>query len=237
MQLIPAVDVLGGKVVRLVEGDYAQVTTYAADPVTQALDWAAQGATMIHVVDLDGARDGSYNDELWRRLAKAEVPFQIGGGIRTVAAAMHALDVGADRVVLGTAAVWHPEVVAEIVTAVGSGPVVAALDVRDDRATGAGWRDEGRDLEAVVTDVVAAGVERALVTGIGRDGTMQGPDLGVIGRVRTAGTGLAILGSGGVGSLAHLARLAESGVEAAIVGRALYERRFTVAEAVTALAD
>lgn len=236
MQLIPAVDVLGGEVVRLLEGDYARVTTYAADPVGQALDWAAQGAAMIHVVDLDGAREGSSNDELWKRLADAGVSFQIGGGIRTVDAAKRALDAGAGRVVLGTAAVWRPEVVAEIVSAVGSGRVVAALDVRDGRATGAGWRDEGREVEAVVTDVVAAGVERALVTGIGRDGTMRGPDLGVIDRVRAAGPGLAILGSGGVGSLDDLEVLAESGVEGAIVGRALYEGRFTVSEAVAALA-
>ncbi len=152
-----------------------------------------------------------------------------------MATAARAVAAGAARVVMGTAVVWHPELVAEVVAAIGAEQLVAALDVRGGRATGAGWRDAGRDLSGVVGDAVAAGVVRALVTGIGRDGKMTGPDLEVIATVRTAAPGMALIGSGGVGTIDDLRRLAGSGVEGAIVGRALYEDRFTVAEAIAAL--
>lgn len=234
MQVIPAVDVLGGRVVRLVEGDYDRVTVYAEDPASQAAEWMAGGASLVHIVDLDGARDGVFDEGLWRRLAAARVRFQVGGGIRDLPAAAGAVDAGADRVVMGTAAVWNPGLLAEVVTEVGAERVVVALDVRGGRATGAGWRDEGRALRAVVADVVAAGAIRVLVTGIGRDGTMAGPDLEVIRTVQAAAPELAVLGSGGVGSLDDLRTLASTGVEGAIIGRALYEGRFTVTEAVAA---
>ena len=236
MLLIPAVDVLGGKVVRLLEGDYDRVTVYAADPVAQATEWVEQGAALVHVVDLDGARDGKFDESLWRSLAAADLAFQVGGGIRDRDAAERALAAGAARVVMGTAAVWRPAVVADVVAAVGAERVVAALDVRSGRATGAGWLDEGRQLTSVIADVVAAGVVRVLVTGIDRDGRMTGPDRDVIAAVQVAAPELAILGSGGVGSLADLTLLAAMDVEGAIVGRALYEGRFTVAEAVAVVA-
>ncbi len=235
MQLIPAVDVLDGRVVRLMRGDYGRVTVYADDPVQQATEWCAAGAALVHVVDLAGARDGVPADGLWRAMAVAGVPFQVGGGIRTPDAASHAIGLGAHRVVMGTAAVWHPELLAGSVARVGSSRVVAALDVRGNSATGQGWRDDGRPLEAVVDGLVGAGVERVLVTGIGRDGTMEGPDLEVIARVQAAAPQLSILGSGGVGSVADLVRLAATGAEGAIVGRALYEGAFTVEEALRAV--
>jgi phosphoribosylformimino-5-aminoimidazole carboxamide ribotide isomerase len=236
MQLIPAVDVLGGQVVRLVEGDYNRVTVYADDPVAQAARWVADGAALVHVVDLEGARDGEFNEGLWRGLAEAGVPFQVGGGIRGRDAAEHAIASGAARVVMGTAAVWHPHIVAGVVEAVGPARVVAALDVRDGKATGTGWLDEGQDLTSVVERVVAAGVVRVLVTGIGTDGRMTGPDCDVIEEVQRLAPGLAVLGSGGVGSLEDLDLLAQTGVEGAIVGRALYEGEFTVQSAVARLA-
>lgn len=235
--MIPAVDVLGGRVVRLVEGDYDRVTVYADDPVTQARTWLAVGASLVHVVDLDGARSGTHDAELWRRLAAAGVPFQVGGGIRHRAAAMAALAAGATRVALGTTAVWNPDLLGDIVSAVGAAQVVVALDVRGGRATGAGWRDGGRDLSAVVAGVVAAGAARVLVTGIGRDGTMRGPDLAVIRKVQETAPDLAVLGSGGVGSLEDVRALAATGVEGAIIGRALYEGRFAMADAVRVAAD
>jgi phosphoribosylformimino-5-aminoimidazole carboxamide ribotide isomerase len=236
MQLIPAVDVLGGRVVRLVEGDYNRVTVYADDPVAQAAQWVADGAALVHVVDLEGARDGEFNEGLWRGLAEAGVPFQVGGGIRDRDGAEHAIASGATRVVMGTAAVWYPHIVASVVEFVGAAQVVAALDVRDGKATGTGWLDEGRDLASVVGHLVTAGVERVLVTGIGRDGRMTGPDWDVIADVQRLAPGLAVLGSGGVGGLEDLDLMAQSGVEGAIVGRALYEGRFTVQSAVARLA-
>ncbi len=235
MQVIPAVDVLAGRVVRLVEGDYDRVTVYADDPAEQARLWISEGATLVHVVDLDGARDGSFDAGLWHSLNAAGVAFQVGGGIRRTETAIAAVDAGAARVVMGTAAVWNPTLLGEVIAAIGGERIVVALDVRAGRATGAGWRDEGRELAAVVSDVVAQGAVRVLVTGIGRDGTMQGPDLDVIHEVQQAGPELAILGSGGVGSLDDMRILAATGVEGAIVGRALYEDRFTVAQAVAAV--
>lgn len=231
MQLIPAVDVLGGRVVRLMEGDYDRVTVYAESAVSQARVWCDAGATLVHVVDLEGARDGRPAEALWRSLGAAGIPFQVGGGIRTPEAAERAVAAGAERVVMGTAAVWQPKLAAITLDRVGADRVVAAIDVRGGRATGQGWLDEGRPLDAVVADLVAIGLRRALVTGIRRDGTMQGPDLDVIRMVREAAPDLAVLGSGGVGCLADLATLAGAGVEGAIVGRALYEGAFTVEEA------
>ncbi len=236
MQLIPAVDVLDGEVVRLMEGDFDRVTVYAKDPVSQATAWQEAGAALVHVVDLAGARDGNPSEPLWRAMTAAGVRFQVGGGIRTPQAAGRAVEAGAARVVMGTAAVWQPELLAATVAELGPSQVVAALDVRGGRATGEGWLDEGRLLPDVVADLVAAGVVRALVTGIGRDGTMQGPDLDVIAEVRAVAPELAILGSGGVAELGDLAQLAAAGVEGAIVGRALYEGAFTVEEALELLA-
>lgn len=235
MQLIPAVDVLDGKVVRLVEGDFDRVTVYADDPVEQAAAWQEAGAALVHVVDLAGARDGTPSEPLWRALSDAGVRFQVGGGIRSPQAAGRAVEAGAARVVMGTAAVWQPELLAATVAELGAAQVVAALDVRGGRAAGQGWLDEGRLLPEVVADLVGAGVVRALVTGIGRDGTMQGPDLDVIAAVQAVAPGLAILGSGGVAELGDLVELAAVGVEAAIVGRALYEAAFTVEEALALL--
>jgi phosphoribosylformimino-5-aminoimidazole carboxamide ribotide isomerase len=237
VQLIPAVDVLDGRVVRLMHGDYDRVTVYADDPVAQAAAFCAEGAELVHVVDLAGARDGVASEDLWRRLAAAGVPFQVGGGIRNAAAAERAVTAGAQRAVLGTAAVWQPDVLEATVRTIGADRVVAALDVRDGKATGAGWLDEGKALPDVVVSVVEAGVRRALVTGIGRDGTMRGPDLDVIAAVRAAGPELAVIGSGGVGELDDVVVLAQAGVDGAIIGRALYEGRFTVSEALAAIAS
>ncbi len=234
MQIIPAVDVLGGRVVRLLRGDYDAVTDYAADPVAAVRRWAAEGAGLVHVVDLDGARSGEGDPGLWEALGEAGVPFQAGGGLRTAAAVAQAVAAGAQRAVVGTAAVWDPELLEEMVAVVGAGRLVAAIDVRDGRAQGAGWRDDGRPLAEVLAGVGAAGVRRMLVTAISRDGTMAGPDLDVLDEVAAAAPDTAIIASGGVGTLEHVRALAGAGVEAAIVGRALYEGAFTLAEAVAA---
>lgn len=231
MYVIPAIDMLDGKVVRLRQGRYDEVTVYADDPAQQLRVWHEQGAPIVHVVDLAGARDGSGNTEAWRRLGATGIPFQIGGGIRTQEAAEAVIAAGAARVVLGTAAVWDPELTGAIVGAVGSDRVVAAVDVRDGRATGAGWLDDGRDLGAVLSDLAAAGVVRALVTGIATDGTLAGPDLDLLRDALEMAPDVAMIASGGVGSLADIAAVARLNVEAAIVGRALYDRRFTYREA------
>ncbi len=231
MDVIPAVDVLERSVVRLLKGDYDEVTVYGENVVSTAHAWNDRGASLVHVVDLEGARTGSPDVSLWGELGAAGVGFQVGGGIRDVATAEAAIAAGAARVVMGTAAVWDADVLRAVVGAVGADRVVVALDVRDGRATGAGWLDEGRPLDAVVTDIAAAGVRRVLVTGIATDGTMAGPDLGVVADVLRTAPHLAVIGSGGVGTLDDLRHFAAAGVEAAIVGRALYEERFTIEDA------
>ena len=232
MQIIPAVDVLDGAVVRLTRGDYDTAVVYASDPVATACGFVDEGADLVHVVDLAGAKDGSHDVSLWSRLGAAGVPFQVGGGIRDAQRARTAVSAGAARVVVGTAAVWSPGARGEILDAVGPESFVAAIDVRDGRAHGAGWMDEGRPVATVAAELAASGVRKALVTGIARDGMLSGPDLEVLGAVARAAPELGLIGSGGVGSLADLVALAATGAEGAIVGRALYEGRFTVREAV-----
>lgn len=232
MEIIPAVDVLGGEVVRLLRGDYEQVTSYASDPVAKVEAWVEQGAGLVHVVDLGGARSGEPDRHLWRRLGEAGLPVQIGGGIRDAETARAALGAGARRVVMGSAAVWEP---AELARVGEPGRVVAAVDVKGGRATGGGWLDAGRGLTSVMDGLGRVGIERLLVTGISRDGTMAGPEIDLMEAVIADGR-FRVIASGGVGALADIEALAGLGCEAAIVGRALYEGRFTLAEAMAAVA-
>lgn len=235
VNVIPAVDVLDGSVVRLMRGAYDEVKVYGSDPVATVQGWHDNGAGLVHVVDLSGARSGKTDLALVRRLGEAGCRFQIGGGLRTVDAVEAVLAAGARRVVVGTAAVFEPTVLRAMRHAVGSEAIVAALDVRDGRARGSGWEDAGEDLEIVIQRVLNAGVTRALVTGISTDGTMEGPDLEVLRAVAHVAPQMRLIGSGGVGTLADLVQLASLGIEAAIVGKAFYEGRFTFAEAVAAL--
>ena len=231
MYIIPAVDVLDGRVVRLRQGRYDDVTVFAQDPAAMVESWIDEGARIVHVVDLAGARDGSGDRDLWIRLGDTGLPFQLGGGIRTRADAEALIASGAQRAVLGTAAVWEKDVVADVVGALGADAVVAAVDVREGRATGAGWRDHGRDLRAVLVDLVDAGVHRVLATGIAGDGMLTGPDTELLDQIASIAPDLALIASGGVGTLDDISKVAAMGVEAAIVGRALYDGRFTFAEA------
>lgn len=231
MQVIPAVDVLEGGVVRLLRGSYQEVTIYGTDPVAIATRWMELGAPIVHVVDLNAARSGEPDPILWEQMAAARVVFQVGGGIRDAATARLALGTGASRVVMGTAAVWDPHTL----EAVGAPDrVIAALDVRGDEATGSGWTGQGKPFDDVLASLDALGINRVMVTSITRDGTMAGPDLSLVGTVREASPALKIIASGGVGELSDLADLAAAGCEGVVVGRALYEKRFTLEEAITA---
>lgn len=228
MQIIPAVDVLDGKVVRLLRGSFSDVTVYGSDPLAVAARWIEKGADLVHLVDLEGARSGRPDPILWQRFGEAGVPFQIGGGIRNVPTARAALDSGALRVVLGTAAVWNPGILAGIGAL---DRVIAAIDVADGDALGEGWSGKGRDLESALRGLQANGIQRMLMTSIVRDGTMEGPDVALIKQVGRLVPGIRLIASGGVGGLADLQTLANAGCEAAIVGRALYEKRFTIEQA------
>jgi phosphoribosylformimino-5-aminoimidazole carboxamide ribotide isomerase len=236
--LYPAIDIRGGQAVRLLQGDYARETTYDADPVDAAKRWAGEGAEFLHVVDLDGAKAGEpRNLEAIRRIAAVGCPIQVGGGLRDAESVGAALDAGAERVVIGTAALRDPDFLDAMIESHGD-RVVVSVDARDGRVALEGWTEAGKE---EVVEVVAAlgerGVSRFLCTAIEVDGTMEGPALDQLGEIAAA-TSSQIIASGGVGDLTHLESLAgnaPANVEGAIVGRALYERKFTVAEAIQAL--
>ena len=239
MILYPAIDIRGGKAVRLVQGDYDQEKAYDDDPVVAARRWVDDGAQWLHVVDLDGARAGEpVNLEHVRRIVAAvEVPVQFGGGLRDSKKVEEAISSGADRVVLGTAAVRDPEMAAAIAAAHGD-RVVASVDARSGKVAAEGWTEQS---ERQTTDVIAAlserGIQRFVYTPVDVDGLMEGPDLDSL-REAAGATDGELIYSGGIGSLDDLRGVAALGLEnvrGVIVGRALYERRFTVAEALAAL--
>ncbi len=242
-RLFPAIDLRGGRCVRLYQGDYDRETTYGDDPVGQASAFVAEGAEALHVVDLDAARSGEpVNREVIGAICAAiPVPVQVGGGVRSVEAAEALFAAGVDRVVIGTAAVENPGLVADVV---GSGhSVVVGLDARGDEVATHGWTTStGRSVGELAAAFADIGVDGLVVTEIGRDGTMEGPDVaGLRGLLDV--TDIPVIASGGVGVIDHLRTLASvrSSVGAplagAIVGRALYEGRFTVAEALAAIDD
>jgi len=226
--------------VRLLRGDFAAETVYDADPVAVARGFAAQGARWIHVVDLDAARTGSAENlaAIEAICAAVECNVQSGGGVRSAAAAGALLASGVDRVVVGTAAVEQPELVDEL-CALHPGAVAVGLDARGRDVAVRGWVEgSGQDLVELAVRFGAAGVAALVVTEIGRDGTLEGPDVDQLAAVLAA-TDVPVIASGGVGTLADLEVLAglRSGsrsLSGAIVGRALYERRFTVAEGLLA---
>jgi phosphoribosylformimino-5-aminoimidazole carboxamide ribotide isomerase len=237
--LYPAIDIRGGKAVRLLQGDYARETTYDADPADAAGRWAGEGAEFLHVVDLDGAKAGApQNLKAIERIATAvDCPIQVGGGLRDADSVEAVLDAGAERVVIGTAALRDPDFLDAMLVQYGK-RVVVSVDARDGRVALEGWTEAG---EETVVDAVGAladrGVVRFLCTAIEVDGTMEGPAIDQLSEIAEA-TDAQVIASGGVGELSHLeaiARIGASNVEGAIVGRALYERKFTVAEGIAAL--
>jgi phosphoribosylformimino-5-aminoimidazole carboxamide ribotide isomerase len=238
-ELYPAIDLRGGRCVRLLRGDYDAETVYGDDPAAVAATFVAAGAPWIHAVDLDAARGGEAVNTtaiagIVAVAAPAGVRVEVGGGVRSVEAAERLLDLGVHRVVVGTAAVRRPELVAELATA-HPGRVAVGLDARGRRVAVQGWtEDAGVDLVELAQRFDELGVA-LVVTEIGRDGTMEGPDLDQLAAV-VAATSVDVVASGGVGELADLAALAELDVggrrlAGAIVGRALYEHRFDVAGA------
>ena len=235
MELIPAVDILNGAVVRLRQGREDDVTVYANDPAAQLASWANEGASLVHVVDLSGAIEGNWSGDLWQKLGKTGVRFQAGGGIRSLEAAVETIAAGADRVVLGSTVVWNPTLLASIVAALGANRVVAAVDVRDGMALGAGWTDAGRPLDQVLDQLAGAGVVRALVTGISGDGMLTGPAVDLLDHCVHRVPDLGIIASGGVGTLDDLRRLRSRPLDGVIVGRALYEGAFTLSEGLRAV--
>jgi phosphoribosylformimino-5-aminoimidazole carboxamide ribotide isomerase len=240
--LYPAIDIRGGRAVRLEQGDYDRETVYDADPVDAARRWVEQGARALHVVDLDGAASGTpVNLEHVERIAaETDVPIQVGGGLRDAEAVGRALAAGAERAVLGTATLERPELVEGLAEQHGE-RIVAGVDARSGRVAIEGWeRETNATPRDLIAELARRGVRRFVYTPVEVDGTMEGPGLDGLRAAAAAAAeaGADLTYSGGVGSLDDLRTLAGLGLSAVsgvIVGRALYEGRFTVTEGRAAL--
>ena len=237
MILYPAIDIRDGRAVRLVQGDYGRETAYDDDPLDAARRWLEQGARALHVVDLDGARAGEpRNLEHVRRIVEeAAVPVEVGGGLRDADAVASALKAGADRVVLGTAALAEPELVVALAAEHGQ-RVVVGVDSRGGHVAVEGWaRETLARPTSTIAHLAGRGIRRFVFTPVDVDGTLRGPDLDELREVAltAADAGAKLIYSGGVGSLDDLHAIRAAGppsLEGVIVGRALYEGRFTVSE-------
>jgi phosphoribosylformimino-5-aminoimidazole carboxamide ribotide isomerase len=238
MLIFPAIDIRDGRCVRLAQGDYARETAYHDDPVEVAREFAQAGAGWLHLVDLDGARGGApENWALIERISR-EVPIsvQFGGGLKSTETIEAAFRAGVDRVVLGSVLVREPGIGRWAVERYGD-RVVAGIDARDGQVAVHGWTEaSGISALDLLVELVETGIRRFIVTDIARDGMLNGPNLDFLRQV-TAIANAHIIQSGGVGSLADLRRLREEVIEGVIVGRALYEGKFTLAEALEVAAE
>ena len=243
MIIYPAIDLRGGRCVRLQQGDFARETVYADDPVEAAGRWAAEGAAWLHVVNLDGAlgRSGEANLAALARIRRAvDLPIQFGGGLRSVEDVDRVLGLGVARVILGTVAIREPEVVREALARYGAERIAVGIDARDGRVAISGWVDVS-EVEAVDLGrrMAALGVQRVVYTDVARDGMLTGPNVPATAALARE-TGLRVIASGGVSSLDDLEQLAAhaaDGIDGVIVGMALYEGRLTLPEALALLGE
>lgn len=234
MILLPAIDIRGGRCVRLVQGDFAQETVYDEEPAEVARAYEAQGAEWLHVVDLDAALEGEpRNREVVAGvIASVSIPVQASGGIRSLEAIQAAVSAGAARVVVGTQALLDPGFVADAVGRFGN-EVAVGLDARGDRLQARGWTEDAGDLWETLDRLGAAGVARFVVTDVAKDGMLEGPNTDLLRRVIER-TSASVVASGGVSSLEDLRAVAATGAEACIVGKALYAGAFTLPDALAA---
>jgi phosphoribosylformimino-5-aminoimidazole carboxamide ribotide isomerase len=230
--IYPAIDIRGGKCVRLVEGDFNRETVFDQDPADAARRWEAAGATHIHVVDLDGARSGEpVNLEAIQRIRSGiGVNIQVGGGIRSVGHARALIDLGVDRIILGSAIVSNPDAVRDIGGAF-PGKVAAGLDARDGRLATDGWLEQSSVMAAdAARNLIQLGISTIIYTDIRRDGTLAGPNLDAL-REMIAIEGAQVIASGGIGTIADVQAVAEVEAAGVIIGRALYDGRVDLTEA------
>ncbi|MGL6133036.1 MAG: 1-(5-phosphoribosyl)-5-[(5-phosphoribosylamino)methylideneamino]imidazole-4-carboxamide isomerase [Prochlorococcaceae cyanobacterium] len=241
MQLIPAIDLLDGHCVRLHQGDYDQVTRFSGDPVAQALSWQQQGARRLHLVDLDGARSGlPVNDTTVKAITAAlDIPVQLGGGVRSAERAEELLGCGLDRVILGTAALEQPELVEQL-AARHPGRIVVGIDARNGKVATRGWIEESStEATALARRFSHSGIAAIISTDIATDGTLAGPNLLAL-RAMAEASAVPVIASGGIGTLEHLLSLLALeplGVQGVIVGRALYDGRVDLADALGAIGE
>lgn len=236
MIIYPAIDIRGGRVVRLKEGDPNRQTVFSDDPLMTAQNWIEQGASWIHMVNLDGAfADANDNGSILAKVSRLTAKVQFGGGLRHLSDIARAIEVGASRVVLGTAAVQQPELVDEAIRKWGSEMICVALDARDGKVTTHGWQQVTDVTPTTLGEVMyAKGVRHALYTDVSRDGGLQGVNVEATAGL-AATTGLQVIASGGVSTLGDVHALVATGqVAGAVIGMALYEGRFELKAAIEA---
>lgn len=232
MVIYPAIDLLGGVCVRLYQGDYDAVTRFSDDPLAVARSFGAQGAEALHVIDLDGARDGApvHIDLVVRIATEVGLPVQVGGGIRRGENLATYLESGVHRVLVGTAAVSDPEWLADAVTRYGPDRVAAAVDVRDGEVVTDGWlTGSGRDVDSVAASLTEIGIRTVLYTDTRRDGTLTSVDAD--GSRHLVEAGFRVIAAGGISSVADIRKLRVAGASGAVIGSALYRGRLTLAAA------
>lgn len=234
MQLYPAIDMKGGKCVRLTQGLFDNVKVYGDSPADMARLWAAQGASFLHLVDLDGALEGrSVNEDAVRAIAaEVDVPLELGGGIRSAEAVRHMLDLGVSRCIIGTRAAERPEFIRELIERFGPEKIVAGIDARDGMVAVEGW-EKISSVTAVdlCLKMKEYGVRHIIYTDISRDGMLTGPNVDYT-KMLTEKTGLDVIASGGVSCMEDLETLYENGIHGVVIGKALYEGKIRLSEAV-----
>ncbi len=241
MEVIPAIDLLEGSCVRLHQGKYSEVTFFSDDPIAQALIWEEQGARMIHLVDLDGAKTGKpLNDQSIREITKAiSIPIQIGGGIRSLERAEILLDYGVNRVIFGTSAIEQPELIKELASRHPQ-KIIVGIDAKEGKVATRGWIKESNILtKDLVKEFSNINLAAFICTDISTDGTLKGPNIQAIKEIAEI-TNIPVIASGGVGSLEDLIALSpleNYGVTGVIVGRALYDQKFTLEEAIISMTN
>lgn len=234
MRLYPAIDIIGGQCVRLTQGDYTQKTTFSEDPLAVALRWQEEGGEFLHLVDLDGAKDGTMpNLETVCKIAESlSIPVEIGGGIRDMRAVRAYLERGVRRVILGTAAIEHPDFVKEAVAAWGD-RIVVGIDAKDGMVAVKGWQEVSSVSALQLSkEMERIGVSTLIYTDIATDGMLQGPNLSAMREMADA-VSMDVVASGGVASVDDIRRLKTTGVEGVIVGKALYTGAVNLQEAVS----
>jgi len=236
MEIIPAIDLRGGKCVRLYQGDYKQETVFSEDPVDTAKHWLSLGAKRIHVVDLDGAAKGEicHFDAISSIASAVNIPVEVGGGIRTIESIEKLLGAGVGRVILGTAAIENRDTVKEACRRFGE-RIVAGVDARDGYVATRGWLESSKVTAVdLIRDMQSVGIGRVIYTDIARDGTLTEPNFAAIKELMTK-VDVKIIAAGGISSIEHLSKLAALGVEGAIVGRAIYTGHIDLKKALEAI--
>jgi len=240
MQLIPAIDLMNGKIVRLTHGDpeTAKVYSQFGGPVETAKKWQAEGATKLHIIDLDAALGMGNNLSVIADIAEnVDLPIQVGGGIRNITAVEKVLELGVSQVILGALAFSDPTAVTQVQQEFGAESVIVALDNRDGKIMVEGWKTAtALGMKEALEKFAVLGVKAFLVTSITKDGTLSGPDLDTL-REACQYPGVAVIAAGGIGGLNDLVALKRVGVEGAVIGKALYEGRFTLKEALKTVGE